>query len=111
MIWATQVLDRLVKKGTPSRAEVSDAVLAARAECVMLNKGAFLEEAIRMLREVLSRIREHQYKKTPQDAAPGDVVVAGPKASSGFGGEGLLRPSFICLHVPRTGCPQGGVVQ
>ncbi|WP_243028719.1 pyruvate kinase [Thermus albus] len=66
VIWATQVLDRLVKKGTPSRAEVSDAVLASRAECVMLNKGAFLEEAIRMLREVLSRIREHQYKKTPR---------------------------------------------
>ena len=66
VIWATQVLDHLVKKGTPSRAEVSDAVLAARAECVMLNKGPFLEEAIRMLREVLPRIREHQYKKTPK---------------------------------------------
>lgn len=66
VIWATQVLDRLVKKGTPSRAEVSDAVLAARAECVMLNKGPYLEQGIRVLTEVLRRMRNHQYKKTPK---------------------------------------------
>ena len=66
VIWATQVLDRLVKKGTPSRAEVSDAVLAARAECVMLNKGPYLEQGIRVLAEVLRRMQDHQYKKTPK---------------------------------------------
>jgi len=66
VIWATQVLDRLVKKGTPSRAEVSDAVLAARAECVMLNKGPCLEQGIQVLVEVLRRMQDHQYKKTPK---------------------------------------------
>ncbi|MCS7069646.1 MAG: pyruvate kinase [Meiothermus sp.] len=66
VIWATQVLDRLVRKGTPSRAEVSDAVLAARAECVMLNKGPYLEQGIRVLSEVLRRMQDHQYKKTPK---------------------------------------------
>ncbi|GEM85242.1 hypothetical protein [Meiothermus hypogaeus] len=60
------MLDRLVKKGTPSRAEVSDAVLAARAECVMLNKGPYLEQGIRVLTEVLRRMQDHQYKKTPK---------------------------------------------
>ena len=38
VIWATQVLESLSKLGIPSRAEVSDAVMAGRAECVMLNK-------------------------------------------------------------------------
>jgi pyruvate kinase len=66
VIWATQVLDRLIRKGTPSRAEVSDAVLAARAECVMLNKGPYLEQGIEVLAEVLRRMQDHQYKKTPK---------------------------------------------
>jgi hypothetical protein len=38
VIWATQVLEHLIKKGTPSRGEMTDAAMAARAECVMLNK-------------------------------------------------------------------------
>ena len=39
VIWATQVLESLAKKGLPSRAEVTDAAMSGRAECVMLNKG------------------------------------------------------------------------
>jgi pyruvate kinase len=39
VIWATQVLESLVKRGLPSRAEVTDAAMSGRAECVMLNKG------------------------------------------------------------------------
>ncbi len=39
VIWATQVLEGLAKTGSPTRAEVSDAVMSGRAECVMLNKG------------------------------------------------------------------------
>jgi pyruvate kinase len=42
VIWATQVLENLVKKGIPSRAEMTDAAMAERAECVMLNKGPFV---------------------------------------------------------------------
>ncbi len=39
VIWATQVLEQLATTGLPSRAEISDAAMAERAECVMLNKG------------------------------------------------------------------------
>ncbi len=39
VIWATQVLEGLAKTGQPSRAEITDAVVGERAECVMLNKG------------------------------------------------------------------------
>lgn len=66
VIWATQVLDRLVKKGAASRAEVSDAVMAGRAECAMLNKGGHVLEAVGVLAEVLKCMQEHQYKKTPK---------------------------------------------
>jgi pyruvate kinase len=64
VIWATQVLDRLVRKGTPSRAEISDVVLAHRAECVMLNKGEFLLEAVTIVDDVFRRMDGHQHKKT-----------------------------------------------
>jgi pyruvate kinase len=64
VIWATQVLDRLVRKGTPSRAEISDVVLAQRAECVMLNKGEFLLEALTIVDDVFRRMDGHQHKKT-----------------------------------------------
>jgi len=66
VIWATQVLESLVKNGAPSRSEMTDAAMAQRAECVMLNKGPFLCEAITILNDVLSRMEAHQLKKTPQ---------------------------------------------
>ncbi|MDJ0734483.1 MAG: pyruvate kinase [Nostocaceae cyanobacterium] len=47
VIWATQVMENLVKKGIPSRAEITDAAIAERAECVMLNKGPFIADAVR----------------------------------------------------------------
>jgi pyruvate kinase len=64
VIWATQVLESLAKGGMPSRAEVTDAAMGSRAECVMLNKGPYILETVRFLRDVLKRIAEHQYKKT-----------------------------------------------
>ncbi len=66
VIWATQVLEQLVKKGIPSRAEMTDAAMAERAECVMLNKGPFVAEAVTILDDVLERMQAHQVKKTPQ---------------------------------------------
>jgi pyruvate kinase len=66
VIWATQVLENLVAKGTPSRAEMTDAAMAERAECVMLNKGPYLPEAVTILDDVLMRMQAHQLKKTPQ---------------------------------------------
>jgi pyruvate kinase len=66
VIWATQVLENLVKKGIPSRAEMTDAAMGERAECVMLNKGPFILEAVNILDDVLSRMQAHQLKKSPQ---------------------------------------------
>jgi pyruvate kinase len=65
VVWATEVLDRLAKKGMPTRAEISDAVMAERAECVMLNKGPYIVEAIRTLESVLQSMQGVQRKKTP----------------------------------------------
>jgi len=64
VIWATQVLEGLAKKGVPSRAEITDAAQGQRAECVMLNKGPFVVEAIQTLSSVLQRMAGHAAKKT-----------------------------------------------
>jgi pyruvate kinase len=63
VIWATQVLDQIIKDGAPSRSETTDAAMAQRAECVMLNKGPYLVEALGFLRDVLLRMDRHQSKK------------------------------------------------
>ena len=64
VIWATQVLESLAKGGMPSRAEVTDAAMASRAECVMLNKGPYILQTLDFLRDVLARMESHQEKKT-----------------------------------------------
>jgi pyruvate kinase len=63
VIWATQVLESLAKKGMPSRAEVSDAAMGGMAECVMLNKGPHVVEAVQFLSDVLVRMQGHHDKK------------------------------------------------
>jgi pyruvate kinase len=63
VIWATEVLDRLSRKGLPTRAEITDAAMSERAECVMLNKGPYVLEAISLLDRILRRMEGHQYKK------------------------------------------------
>ncbi len=64
-IWATQVLEGLVTKGLPSRGEMTDAAMAARADCIMLNKGPNAAAAVSALTRLLARMGEHQQKKTP----------------------------------------------
>ena len=64
VIWATQVLENLSKKGTPTRAEISDAALAEQAECVMLNKGPHIVETVSMLGGILTRMQAHRDKKS-----------------------------------------------
>lgn len=66
VVWATQVLDSLVKDGTASRAETTDAAMGQRAECVMLNKGPHLVEAVTFLDRILRRMDRHQSKKSAQ---------------------------------------------
>jgi pyruvate kinase len=63
VIWATQVLESLAKDGLPSRAEITDAAMSHRAECVMLNKGPYVIEAVNVLDDILRRMHGHQAKK------------------------------------------------
>ena len=71
VIWATQVLDNLVKKGVRHRGEMTDAAMAERAECVMLNKGPFAADAVRLLDDLLGRMEGHQFKKASRMRALG----------------------------------------
>lgn len=64
VIWATQVLESLSKHGMPTRAEITDAAMAERAECVMLNKGKHIVESVRILDGILVRMAAHQRKKS-----------------------------------------------
>jgi len=66
VIWATQVFENLAKKGTSSRPELTDAAMSGRAECVMLNKGPYIQEAVSTLNSILVRMQEHQQKKSAQ---------------------------------------------
>ena len=54
-IWATEVLDTMAHRGTPTRAEITDAAMGARAEALMLNKGAHITETVRTLRRITDR--------------------------------------------------------
>ncbi|HRK95311.1 MAG TPA: pyruvate kinase [Rhodospirillales bacterium] len=77
VIWATQVLESLVKRGMPSRGEFTDAAMAERAECVMLNKGRYIEEGITVLDNVLRRMETHRIKRSAQlrPLAAWDAVI------------------------------------
>jgi len=54
-IWATQVLDEMAKHGMPTRAEITDAAMGARAEAVMLNKGPNITATVRTLGAIVAR--------------------------------------------------------
>lgn len=64
VIWATQVLEQLAKTGQPSRAEITDAAMSERAECVMLNKGPYIVDAVLALDDILGRMAALGYKKS-----------------------------------------------
>ncbi|MBX3066077.1 MAG: hypothetical protein KF726_24070 [Anaerolineae bacterium] len=64
VVWATQVLESYVKDRLPTRAEMTDAAMSERAECVMLNKGPYIADAVTMLDTILTRMQDHQLKKT-----------------------------------------------
>jgi pyruvate kinase len=51
-IWATEVLDTMAHHGMPTRPEITDAAMGARAEALMLNKGANITETVRTLRRI-----------------------------------------------------------
>lgn len=63
VIWATQVLETLAKTGAATRAEITDAAMGVRAECVMLNKGPHILDAMSTLNDLLLRMQAHRSKK------------------------------------------------
>jgi pyruvate kinase len=63
VVWATQVLETMAKDGAISRPEFTDAAMAERAECVMLNKGPYIERALQTLDDIIIRMEAHQHKK------------------------------------------------
>ena len=89
VIWATQVLETLAKVGVPSRAEITDAAMGHRAECVMLNKGPHVVRAVGVLDDILKRMQAHQTKKQSMlrelrlaHALSADEVVARPSQTA-----------------------------
>lgn len=62
VVWATQVLDQLARTGQPSRAEITDAAMGEQAECVMLNKGPHIVDAVDALDDILHRMSGHHDK-------------------------------------------------
>jgi pyruvate kinase len=63
VIWATQVLESLNKSGLATRSEITDAVHASAADCIMLNKGPHTIETLETLKEILKKSTEHKNKK------------------------------------------------
>ena len=59
-IWATQVLDEMARHGMPTRAEITDAAMGARAEVVMLNKGPNITATVRTLGAIVARFHPRQ---------------------------------------------------
>ncbi|MEJ2005984.1 MAG: pyruvate kinase, partial [Cyclobacteriaceae bacterium] len=60
VIWATQVLESLAKKGLPSRSEITDATQGLKAECVMLNKGPYTHRAVSLLDKIFTDMEFYQ---------------------------------------------------
>lgn len=80
VVWATQVLEALVKKGERKRGEFTDAAGGVRAECIMLNKGPHVVQGVRELQAVIQRMAPHFDKKRPQFRP---LTIARPAEASG----------------------------
>ncbi|MEA2029096.1 MAG: pyruvate kinase [Campylobacterota bacterium] len=53
VIYATQILEGQMKRNLPTRAEVTDAAFAQRADCIMLNKGPYVVDTVLILKKIL----------------------------------------------------------
>ena len=62
VVWATQVLESFAKEGLPSRAEITDATASLKAECVMLNKGPYINDVLQLLNKILSLMEQFHEK-------------------------------------------------
>lgn len=64
VIWATQVLESLVKSGIPTRAEITDVASGMRANCIMLNKGKYIVQAVSSLDSISSNCPAKEKMRT-----------------------------------------------
>ena len=56
-VWANQGLENLVKRDLPSRAEITEAAIVERSDCLMLNKGPYLLHALSLLETVVMEMQ------------------------------------------------------
>lgn len=104
VIWATQVLETLAKEGMPSRAEITDAAMGDRAECVMLNKGPYMVSAVRVLDDILRRMQAHQAKKQSmlRELHLAHALPAEPDAATDPGRDSGSVHAMMVLQVAPT---------
>jgi len=101
VVWATQVLDSLLKTGIPSRAEATDAAMAQRAECVMLNKGEHVVDAVRFLDNILHRMDRHVTKKSAL-LGPLALWSVRPDQANATPSNGLVRPKALPIRAEHS---------
>ena len=101
VIWATQVLESLAKTGMPSRSEITDAAMGERAECVMLNKGPYMVDAVTTLDDILRRMQAHQEKKRS--------MLRKLRVAAGFAADSGAVPAAEAASVGRKGEEQNAV--
>ena len=118
VIWATQVFENLVKTGVPTRSEVTDAAMSERAECVMLNKGPGVGEAVKLLDRIIVRCRAISSRNVPNCArsSPGHSCPEGGLHRQGhFQAGAHLRPAedrsltYPCANQAATNSRIAGV--
>jgi pyruvate kinase len=107
-VWTSQVLETLTRMDPQSRAEIPDAAMGEWAECVVLNRGPHIIEAIRTLDGILRRMRPHHNKMQPLMRAPNtrtspQETVEAATLARGARGEKGPRPQ--ALKPARSGRP------
>jgi hypothetical protein len=70
----SRVLETLVKDGVQSRGKMTDAAMAVRAECVMLNKGSDVAEAVAVLDTLLQWMDRSLDEEDAASAYPRGLV-------------------------------------
>ena len=75
VVWATQVFENMAKKGLPSRAEITDATTSLKADCVMLNKGIYINRAISLLNKILSDMERFDEKNESMLPSMGKLIA------------------------------------
>jgi hypothetical protein len=80
----SRFLETVVKDGVPSRCKMTDAAMAVRAECVMLNKGPDVTEAVAVLDRLLQRMdRSHDEEDAASACSRGLVRRSSLKPENG----------------------------